>query len=65
MTTTTSTQYLDQGDGRIAYDVTGTGPLVSRFQAWGSAQHLSSSGAALVDEVRSPPWTCAGKAIAT
>lgn len=28
MTTTDTTQYLDRGEGRIAYDVTGSGPLV-------------------------------------
>ncbi len=28
MTTTDNTQYLDRGQGRIAYDVTGSGPLV-------------------------------------
>ena len=28
MTTTSTTHYLDRGEGRIAYDMTGTGPLV-------------------------------------
>lgn len=28
MTTTSPTQYLDRGEGRIAYDIAGSGPLV-------------------------------------
>ena len=50
MTTNTTTQYLDRGEGRIAYDVTGSGPLVVAVPGMGdlrsSYRHLAP---ALVD----------------
>ena len=50
MTTTTTTQYLDRGEGRIAYDVTGSGPLVVAVPGMGDLRstyrHLAP---ALVD----------------
>ncbi len=45
MTTNTTTQYLDRGEGRIAYDVTGSGPLVVAVPGMGdlrsSYRHLT------------------------
>ena len=50
MTTATTTRYLDRGEGRIAYDVTGSGPLVVAVPGMGdlrsSYRHLAP---ALVD----------------
>ncbi len=45
MTTDATTQYLDRGEGRIAYDVTGSGPLVVAVPGMGELRsayrHLS------------------------
>lgn len=50
MTTNTTTEYLDRGEGRIAYDVTGSGPLVVAVPGMGDLRstyrHLAP---ALVD----------------
>ena len=65
--TTNTTQYLDRGEGRIAYDVTGSGPLVVAVPGMGDLRstyrHLAPPWSTPASGSR--PWTCGVTATAT